>query len=200
MTRIQFDPNKSYETVSVAGRLYLFYGLRIDRTTIPEGMFMYEVADADGDGCFARIQYGVMVNFWGTIIGMDELPEVPYYPAYGSAEYEGSYGEPMTVDQYRSLSAEERESYKEDTQPSEEYACFPEKSHRMMVYFGQAIPEDIIRDYLSELKIEAVSQKEDCTEITFTVNRPIRLIEIIDAVEYLAEEYETTSSVVVAAG
>lgn len=61
------------ERVEVRGIPCEFYDMRIDRNTIPEGKFMYEVADGDSDGVPARIRTGIMVNFYGTIICNQEL-------------------------------------------------------------------------------------------------------------------------------
>ena len=43
--------------------------MRIDKSTVPEGKHQYEVADDDeSSGDPARVQSGVMVNFFGTLI------------------------------------------------------------------------------------------------------------------------------------
>lgn len=62
------------QTVEVLGIKCEFNDMRIDRDSIPEGTFMYEVADGDSDGIPARIQRGIMVNFYGTLICQQELP------------------------------------------------------------------------------------------------------------------------------
>lgn len=97
----------NYDTMQilrVAGKDFLFTDMRICRESVPPSLpYVYEIADCDGDGCICRIAPGIMVNFWGTIIGKDPLPEVPYYPEYGSAEYEGCYGDsPETLEDYLS--------------------------------------------------------------------------------------------------
>ena len=64
-----------FQAVEVKGIPCQFNDMRIDRATIPEGKFQYEVAgDDDSGGDPARIQYGVMVNFFGTLICDQELP------------------------------------------------------------------------------------------------------------------------------
>lgn len=62
------------ELVEVKGIRCEFNDMRIDRNTIPEGKFLYEVADGDSDGIPARIRHGIMVNFYGTLICDSELP------------------------------------------------------------------------------------------------------------------------------
>lgn len=64
-----------FEKVSVCGILCEFSDIRIDRDTIPEGRYQYEVAgDDDSGGDPARVQSGVMVNFFGTLICNEPLP------------------------------------------------------------------------------------------------------------------------------
>lgn len=49
--------------------------MRIDRSTVPEGLYQYEVADDDeSQGDPARVKKGIMVNFWGTLISDVPLP------------------------------------------------------------------------------------------------------------------------------
>lgn len=49
--------------------------MRIDRSTVPEGRYQYEVADDDeSQGNPARIKCGIMVNFFGTLISDVPLP------------------------------------------------------------------------------------------------------------------------------
>lgn len=62
------------EQVEVKGIRCEFNDMRIDRNTIPEGKFLYEVADGDSDGIPARIRHGIMVNFYGTLVCDSELP------------------------------------------------------------------------------------------------------------------------------
>lgn len=55
-----------------------FTDVRVDRSTIPEKSFVYEVADGDCNGVPARIRPGIMVNFYGTLIS-----PVPLQPDIG---------------------------------------------------------------------------------------------------------------------
>ena len=59
---------ETWETVEIKGTRCLFCDIRIDRSTIPEGMVMYEVADNDSDGMPCRMRPGILVNFFGTVI------------------------------------------------------------------------------------------------------------------------------------
>ena len=61
--------------VSVCGIPCGFNDMRIDRNTIPKGKYQYEVAgDDDSGGDPARVQRGVLVNFFGTLICDEPLP------------------------------------------------------------------------------------------------------------------------------
>lgn len=68
------------EVCLVQGKPFLFTNMRVDRKTIPEGMYAYDVRD-DCDGEFWEIQQFVMVNHWGTIIGFEpvELEDGQYW-------------------------------------------------------------------------------------------------------------------------
>jgi len=60
---------ESFEEVTVLGRPMLFSDFRIDRGTVPKGLYMYEVRHDDsgrGDPC--EISKCVAVNFFGTLI------------------------------------------------------------------------------------------------------------------------------------
>ena len=106
MQRIEFNAERFYTRIEIAGNQYLFSSSRIKKESIPEGMYMYEIADADGDGCISRVQPYVLVNFWGTIIGKDPVPldeTGHYYPEDGSDEYLGLYGEEMTLREYLTM-------------------------------------------------------------------------------------------------
>lgn len=58
-----------FEEVTVLGKPMLFTCCRIDRSTVPHGLYMYEVRhDDDGRGDPVQIGKWVMVNHWGTLI------------------------------------------------------------------------------------------------------------------------------------
>ena len=82
MKPLPFEHEKSLEIVSVNECPYMFTNMRIDRDTIPHGLFAYDVRDNDCDGEFAQIQPFVMVNHWGTIIGKEEVPLDPKWKCY----------------------------------------------------------------------------------------------------------------------
>jgi hypothetical protein len=57
-----------WSIIKVKGKLCFFSDVRIDRTTVPEGFNIYEVADNDSDGNPSYFANGILVNFYGTII------------------------------------------------------------------------------------------------------------------------------------
>lgn len=63
------------EKVEVKGIPCEFYDMRINRETVPEGKFLYEVAgDDDSGGDPARVGVGILVNFYGSLICNKKLP------------------------------------------------------------------------------------------------------------------------------
>lgn len=76
---MRYDYNKEHwQKVKVKGVPCLFNDLRIDRGTVSDGKFLYEVADGDCDGIPARIRPGILVNFFGTLVC-----DVPFVPDEG---------------------------------------------------------------------------------------------------------------------
>ena len=75
--------NETWEVVELKGRECLFSVLRIDRATIPEGCFMYELAD-DCDGIPCRMRAGILVNHFGTIVTNE-----PFEPDEGDTVWLG---------------------------------------------------------------------------------------------------------------
>ena len=74
MARLDYG-KESFEKVSVCGIECEFSDMRIDRNTVPEGKYQYEVGgDDDSGGEPARVQWGIMVNFFGTLISDEPLP------------------------------------------------------------------------------------------------------------------------------
>lgn len=77
--RYDYNTEKKHKQgVSVRGIPCEFYDGRIDRATVPEGKFLYEVAGDDDEGFEpCRVQRGVMVNFFGSLVCDKELPLGP---------------------------------------------------------------------------------------------------------------------------
>ena len=63
-----------FEEVTVLGKSMLFTCLRIDRSTVPKGLYLYEVRhDDDQRGDPVQIANWIMVNHWGTLISNEPL-------------------------------------------------------------------------------------------------------------------------------
>ena len=74
MTR--YDYNKEhFERVKVCGIPGLFHDARIERNTVPEGMYQYEIGGDDDSGAEpARVKRAVWANFFGTLICDQQFP------------------------------------------------------------------------------------------------------------------------------
>lgn len=72
---MRFDARtETFEDVTVLGIPMIFTCLRIDRKTVPDGLFMYEVRhDDDQQGMPVEIAKWVAVNHWGTLISKEEI-------------------------------------------------------------------------------------------------------------------------------
>ncbi len=74
MVRYDYRTEK-FQKVSVCDIPCDFSDQRIDRSTVPEGRYQYEVADDDeSQGEPSRIKRCIMVNFFGTLISDTPLP------------------------------------------------------------------------------------------------------------------------------
>lgn len=68
----------TWKKLEVLGKEGLFADWRIDRNTIPEGWYFYEVRHADNDWCEpVEIALGILVNFWGTLITKEPFDLTP---------------------------------------------------------------------------------------------------------------------------
>jgi len=71
---VKFNESDRFEAVEVQGKTFLFSNMRMDRESLPEGCYAYDVRDDDEcGGNFAQVQPYVVVNHWGTIFGPEEI-------------------------------------------------------------------------------------------------------------------------------
>lgn len=69
---------ESFEEVTVLNKPMLFTGQRIDRATVPKGLYLYEVRhDDDMRGDPVQIANWIMVNHFGTLISSEPLKLKP---------------------------------------------------------------------------------------------------------------------------
>lgn len=72
--RLDYRKEK-FSRVSVCDLECEFNDMRIDRSSVPEGKYQYEVAGDDDCGDEpVRVQRGILVNFFGTLICDRPLP------------------------------------------------------------------------------------------------------------------------------
>ena len=65
----------NYDAVTVFGEPALFMDHRIDRSTVPPGLHMYELRHEDDDWSVpCQIARGIFVNFFGTILCAEPIP------------------------------------------------------------------------------------------------------------------------------
>ena len=80
-----------YERFEIFGRDALFTNLRIDRKTLPKGLYAYDLRDCDDlTGEPGELKNYVMVNHWGTVVVRE--------PIEGAEE-----GVLMSIDDYNYL-------------------------------------------------------------------------------------------------
>ncbi|MBP5431944.1 LPD28 domain-containing protein [Ruminococcus sp.] len=60
---------ESFELMNMLGQYVLFTNMRVDRDTVPQDLYVYDVRhDYDCTGEICEIKPSVIVNHWGTII------------------------------------------------------------------------------------------------------------------------------------
>lgn len=74
---------ETFELVEIDGKEVLFTNGRLDRTTVPEGLFCYDIRESEGfSGEPVTLEPYVTVNHWGTVLSKDEftLNDEGFYP------------------------------------------------------------------------------------------------------------------------
>lgn len=64
----------SYEDFEVNGITALFTDVRIERESLPEGVYAYDIRESDDGERLAAIELRVCVNHGGTILVLEEIP------------------------------------------------------------------------------------------------------------------------------
>jgi hypothetical protein len=66
----RYDARKeTYEEIEIFDTLALFSSGRIQKDSVPEGFYCYEVRhDDEGRGIPCELSAHILVNFWGTVI------------------------------------------------------------------------------------------------------------------------------------
>jgi len=71
---------ETYDPVTLFNKPALFTVLRIDRNTVPEGLFAYDIRHSDDDGNAVTVEKSVRVKHMGTVVFSEPLD-------FGEAEY-----------------------------------------------------------------------------------------------------------------
>ncbi len=89
-----------YERFEILGRDALFTSLRIDRKSLPEGLYAYDLRDCDdcsGDPC--EVKSFVLVNHWGTVIVKEPIEGANDGVILNEDDY-NYLGEEMTLEEF----------------------------------------------------------------------------------------------------
>lgn len=90
-----------YELMEIEGHICLFTDNRIDKTSIPDGLFYYDVRHDDG-GDMCTIEKNVVVNYYGGLISKTELlPDGAEYINIEDIEY-GYVGDTQSLKEFAS--------------------------------------------------------------------------------------------------
>ena len=65
-----------WQVMEIRNVVGFFCDLRINRGTVPEGYYFYELRDDCSDGMPCQYKSGIMVDFFGTFISKEALPYV----------------------------------------------------------------------------------------------------------------------------
>ena len=103
---------ENYELMEMLGQTVLFTNMRVDRSTVPEGLYAYDVRhDDDCTGEICEIKPSVMVNHWGTIICKEpiEMDEVWHSKFVDEGDY-CYLGDTAKLDEYFNADYSEEQS------------------------------------------------------------------------------------------
>ena len=107
---------ETFTEVQVLGIPALFHDLRIDRNTVPKGVYLYEVRyDDEGLGDPVQIAKGIMVNHFGSIITREpiRLPSDGYLDIDPEKDWEFCDGDCRTVREFMKKYPPARQKEKE---------------------------------------------------------------------------------------
>ena len=93
-----------FEEITVLGKPALFTDIRIERSSVPKGLYLYEVrSDDDGCGDPVQIAKGIMVNHLGSIITREpiRLPPDGYLDIEPEKDWNFAGGDCRTVKEFQ---------------------------------------------------------------------------------------------------
>lgn len=92
-----------FTEIFVLGKPVLFTDIRIERSTVPERLYIYEIRHADEDwGEPVQIAKGILVNFYGTILALEPiiLPENGYLDIDPETDWDLAEEDPYTIKEF----------------------------------------------------------------------------------------------------
>lgn len=113
-----FDATKeTYMLTEIDNRIVFFTNMRLDRDTVPDGLFCYDVRDSDNlNGSFVEIKPYVMVNHWGTILSHEPFP-LDEYGSYFPKDWSYLDTE-MSLAEFKAATPEQMAAYLQPEPPS----------------------------------------------------------------------------------
>lgn len=95
---------ETFTEIEVLGKPALFHDMRIDRNTVPKGLYLYEVRhDDEGWGDPVQLAKGIMVNHFGSIITREQirLPANGYLDIDPEKDWNYAGGDCRTVKEFQ---------------------------------------------------------------------------------------------------
>lgn len=95
---------ENFEEITVLGKPALFHNMRIERNSVPKGLYLYEIRhDDDGQGDPVQIAKGIMVNHLGSIITREpiELPPDGYLDINPEKDWNYAGGDCQTIKEFQ---------------------------------------------------------------------------------------------------
>lgn len=91
---------EQFQEVEIRGHYGIFTELRVDKSTIPEGMNCYELRHGDDDSYPAALETGVRVNYFGAVLMTDKMEPGENGVMELSHDDFGFTGEDLSVTEY----------------------------------------------------------------------------------------------------
>ena len=116
-SRLPLDASgENYDLAEIDNRLVLFTNMRLDRDTIPDGIFCYDVRGSDNPvGEVTEIKPFIAVDHWGTILSKEPIPLNEYGSCY--PDDTNYLGESMSLAEFVAATPEQLAAYQEPEPP-----------------------------------------------------------------------------------
>lgn len=102
---------ENFELMDMLGQRVLFTNMRVDRSTVPDGIYAYDVRhDDDCTGEICEIKPVVIVNHWGTIICKEPIEMDEFWHSKFVDKSDYTYlGDSVTLDEFMNTDYSEEE-------------------------------------------------------------------------------------------